>query len=198
VGSINAMQDDSIQQQGEVVIDKINSELQNIPEDLDELTAKTLDQTEEAITDVPVVDEIIKNSDTASEVVENTADTIEDALPDVPKVVQQNYGDLLKLVSISLNAGTPECSDSKTCFIPKKVVMKPGGEVIWTNNDVLAHTVTAGNPEDGPNGLFDSGLIMPNKSYSMKLDLPFEYEYFCLVHPWEQGTIIVKYPHFLS
>jgi plastocyanin len=193
VGSISATQDDSIQQQGEIVIDRTTKELQNIPEDLDELTTKTLDQTEELITDVPkVVNNVIEESDSASEVVDNTADLIEEVLPDVPKVVQQNDGDLLKLVSISLNAETPECSESNTCFMPKKIVMARGGEVIWTNNDVLAHTVTAGNPGDGPNGLFDSGLIMPNKTYSIKPDIPFEYEYFCLAHPWEKGTIIVR------
>jgi hypothetical protein len=107
VGSISATQDDSIQQQGEIVIDRTTKELQNIPEDLDELTTKTLDQTEELITDVPkVVNNVIEESDSASEVVDNTADLIEEVLPDVPKVVQQNDGDLLKLVSISLNAET--------------------------------------------------------------------------------------------
>ena len=193
VGSISAIQDDSIQQQGEIVIDRTTNELQNIPEDFDELTTKALDQTEDMMTDIPeALDQVIEDSDSASEVVDNTADLIEEVLPDVPRVVQQNDGDLLKLVSISLNAGTPECSESNTCFMPKKVVMASGGEVIWTNNDELAHTVTAGNPVDGPNGLFDSGLIMPNKSYSIKPVLPFEYEYFCLAHPWEQGKVIVK------
>ncbi len=67
--------------------------------------------------------------------------------------------------------------------------MNPGGEVIWTNHDSIPHTVTSGNPSEGPDGLFDSGLLMPGETYSVEFDIAFEYDYFCIVHPWMQGTI---------
>lgn len=183
----------SIQQQGTSVIDRTVSELQNAPDVFDDVSSNVLEKTENLVTDIPqITDEILEESETPSEVLDKTSDVIVDVLPDVPKVVKQSEGKLLETVSIPLETGTPGCEISDACYIPSKAVMKKGGEVIWTNYDSIPHTVTSGNPHDGPDGLFDSGLIMAGDTYSIKLDLAFEYDYFCLVHPWMQGSISVK------
>jgi len=63
--------------------------------------------------------------------------------------------------------------------------------VIWKNADTAAHTVTSGTASDGPDDLFDSGLFGPGGSFPNKFTEIGHYPYFCLVHPWMEGTIIV-------
>ena len=55
-----------------------------------------------------------------------------------------------------------------------------------------AHTATSGSPADGPDGVWDSSLMMVNGSYSVTLDDEGTYPYFCMVHPWMSGTVIVE------
>ncbi|KAG2473384.1 MAG: hypothetical protein NPMRTH4_1390006 [Nitrosopumilales archaeon] len=39
--------------------------------------------------------------------------------------------------------------------------------------------------------MFDSGLMMNGDSFSFTFDTAGEYPYFCMVHPWMVGTVIV-------
>ena len=55
-----------------------------------------------------------------------------------------------------------------------------------------AHTASSGTAAGGPDGVFDSSLIMAGGSYSVTLDDEGAYPYFCMVHPWMQGTVIVE------
>ena len=56
------------------------------------------------------------------------------------------------------NVGTP--------FDPKEVHIIPNSTVMWINNDNVTHTVTSGNPQQGADGKFDSGLLKPGKEFS--------------------------------
>ncbi len=68
-----------------------------------------------------------------------------------------------------------------------------GGEVTWVNDDGPAHTVTSGVLTDGgPDGLFDSGLFFPGNGFSVTFWAEGEYPYFCLIHPWMEGLVIVE------
>ena len=71
----------------------------------------------------------------------------------------QAYGDH-SMASVSIPAGTsiPGCEATNECFIPSDVTVDKGGEVIWTNDDTAAHTVTSGSAANGIDGLFDSSL----------------------------------------
>ena len=66
-----------------------------------------------------------------------------------------------------------------------------GEEVSWQNKDTEVHTVTSGTPAGGPDGLFDSGLIENYMYFSHTFDTEGVYDYFCMVHPWMQGKVIV-------
>ena len=86
----------------------------------------------------------------------------------------------------------PGCEKTNDCFIPSTVTIDIGGEVVWKNVDNAAHTVTSGVLADGgPDGIFDSGLFTPDAEFSHVFDTPGEYPYFCLVHPWSTGMVIV-------
>jgi len=97
-------------------------------------------------------------------------------------------------VSIPKGTGVPGCEENNLCFIPPVLRIKSGDPVKWTNDDTAAHTITSGTPQDGPTGMFDSSLFMAGDNFIFTFsDIePGEYPYFCMVHPWQQGTIIVE------
>ena len=90
-------------------------------------------------------------------------------------------------------SSVPGCEETNDCFIPSTVTIDIGGEVVWKNVDNAAHTVTSGVLADGgPDGIFDSGLFTPDAEFSHVFDTPGEYPYFCLVHPWMAGMVVVQ------
>ncbi len=78
------------------------------------------------------------------------------------------------------------------CFIPSTVTVDVGGVVIFSNTDTVAHTFTGGTARDGPSGVFDSSLVMAGASYEFKTEEVGEVQYFCIVHPWMEGLIVVQ------
>ncbi len=92
-------------------------------------------------------------------------------------------------------SSVPGCEETADgCFIPSMVTIDIGGEVIWENNDTAAHTITSGTPTEGPSGVFDSSLVMAGSSFSHEFDDAGSFDYFCMVHPWMEGTLIVEDP----
>ena len=90
-------------------------------------------------------------------------------------------------------SSVPGCEETADgCFIPSPVTIDIGATVTWENNDTAAHTSTAGSALDGPSGVFDSSLIMAGSSFSHTFDSAGTYDYFCMVHPWMSGTVIVE------
>ena len=96
-------------------------------------------------------------------------------------------------IEAAQGSGAPGCEETaEGCYIPSTATVDVGGKVIMSNPDTAAHTFTAGSPNDGPTGEFDSGLIMAGGLYEYSPDTVGEIPYFCMVHPWMQGLIIVQ------
>ena len=95
-------------------------------------------------------------------------------------------------VNVAEGSGVLGCNETNECFIPYEVSIAVGGEVIWSNVDSAAHTVTSVNPSDEPDGVFDSSLFMAGTTFSHTFDEAGTYEYFCMVHPWMRGIIQVS------
>jgi len=96
-------------------------------------------------------------------------------------------------IEAAQGSGAPGCEDTaEGCYIPSTATVDVGGKVIMSNPDTAAHTFTAGSPNDGPTGEFDTGLIMAGGLYEYSPDTVGEIPYFCMVHPWMQGLIIVQ------
>lgn len=90
-------------------------------------------------------------------------------------------------------SGAPGCEESADgCYIPSEAVVDVGGKVIMSNTDSAAHTFTSGTPSDGPDGVFDTSLLMVGGSFEWSPTTVGEQPYFCMVHPWMIGTIIVQ------
>ena len=90
-------------------------------------------------------------------------------------------------------SSTPGCEETaEGCFIPSPVTIDMGGTVTWENNDTAAHTATGGSATEGPSGVFDSSLIMAGSSFSHTFEDAGTFDYFCMVHPWMVGTVMVS------
>lgn len=61
-----------------------------------------------------------------------------------------------------------------------------GGTVTWTNRDVAPHTVTAAG------GAWDSDFLVQGQSYSRTFSTAGTFPYACRVHPFMQGTVVVR------
>ena len=105
---------------------------------------------------------------------------------------EHGEGGMAATVTNAPGSSTPGCEETDSCFMPSTVVIALGGTVTWENTDNAAHTATSGSPSDGPDGVWDSSLMMVNGSYSVTLDEAGTYPYFCMVHPWMQGTVVVE------
>jgi predicted secreted protein with PEFG-CTERM motif len=96
-------------------------------------------------------------------------------------------------ISTASGSGAPGCEETaEGCFIPKEATVDVGGKVIFSNTDTAAHTFTAGSATDGPSGEFDSSLVMAGSSYEWTPATAGEVPYFCMVHPWMTGLIVVQ------
>jgi plastocyanin len=71
-------------------------------------------------------------------------------------------------------------------FMPTPLTVKAGSTVTWTNMDDEPHTVVSDT------GLFKSGGMDTNESFSYKFDKPGTYHFTCSIHPRMVGTIIVE------
>ena len=94
-------------------------------------------------------------------------------------------------VIVPTKASRPGCQDLDNCYIPSQITVDSGEEVIWVNEDSAFHSVTSGS-YDAPAELFDSGYLDPAESYTLTFDRAGTFDYFCTLHPWMQGQVIVK------
>lgn len=67
-------------------------------------------------------------------------------------------------------------------FEPKTLKVKLGTSIVFVNYDTSKHTVTSDS------GKFDSGDINPGQSYTLKLDEPGTYPYYCQFHGDKGGV----------
>ena len=95
--------------------------------------------------------------------------------------------------TVSLPEGTsvPGCEETDACYIPSSVSIGVGETVTWSNDDTAAHTVTSGTASGGPEGVFDSSLFAAGTTFSHTFEEEGIFDYFCMVHPWMVGNVIV-------
>lgn len=118
------------------------------------------------------------------------------AVPSAPERAQQTVTIPYGAFDPNFNTAAPQW------YLPTVSVIQVNQTISWVNQDTEGHTVTSGkaggregmvqNNMGKPNGLFDSGTIKPGQSWSYTFTKPGEYEYFCTIHPWMDGYVIVN------
>ena len=94
-------------------------------------------------------------------------------------------------VIIPIKVSRPGCDETDRCYIPSLIVIEKGKQVTWVNEDSAFHSITSGF-YDAPTDLFDSGHLDPFESYTITFDEIGTYDYFCTLHPWMKGQVIVE------
>ncbi len=70
--------------------------------------------------------------------------------------------------------------------MPAKITVAAGTTVTWINDDEdMPHNVAS-------TGNFEAKLFGTGQTYSFTFAKPGTYEYFCAVHPYMRGKVIVK------
>lgn len=93
---------------------------------------------------------------------------------------------------VSMPSGAGFQQPGQVYYEPNLVTVSAGDTVSWMNNDNQIHTATSGNPTTGPSGMFDSGIISAGKSFHHTFKTKGTFDYYCIVHPWMLGTVIVE------
>ncbi len=110
--------------------------------------------------------------------------SIEENVEETDLIIQ---GDVIMPTKVS----RPGCEENDRCYIPSLIVIEKGKQVTWVNEDSAFHTITSGF-YDTPTDLFDSGHLDPFESYTLTFDETGTYDYFCTLHPWMKGQVIVE------
>jgi plastocyanin len=118
---------------------------------------------------------------------------IPESEPEPTPEYEPDYGSEITIVpDTGSGSSTDNCTDTEYgCYHPGIASVGLGGKVIFSNTDSAAHTFTAGNSDDGPTGEFDTSMVMAGNSYEWIADVQGSIPYFCMVHPWMDGLLIV-------
>jgi plastocyanin len=120
-------------------------------------------------------------------------------LASIPIIFAEEY-----IVDIPFGAYNPELNTpAEVWYDPPQIFVTVGDIITWYNDDREAHTVTSGdgpgrfgwmdNKDFGtPDGIFDSERFMPGESWSYKFEESGTFSYFCTIHPWMEGIVVVE------
>jgi plastocyanin len=109
-------------------------------------------------------------------------------------------------VTIPRGAANPEVDITKLgprqWYVPNQLTVNENDTVTWINDDTEVHTVTSGigagiesllnNRKGTENGIFNSGLFGPSEDWPYRFERSGRFTYFCTVHPWMEGLVIVE------
>jgi len=71
-------------------------------------------------------------------------------------------------------------------FTPERLEVAAGDTVVWTNKDIVPHTVTAAGAH------VESGELKTNRTFRFVAKKKGEMPYLCRLHPVMKGLLVVK------
>jgi plastocyanin len=98
----------------------------------------------------------------------------------------------LNTVSVTADSNKASCADNYLCYDPYTVKINAGEQLVWRNYDLNSHTVTGGTPDVPTPEIFDSGNFKTYEYFRHTFDEVGTYNYFCTIHPWMQGIVVVE------
>ena len=72
-------------------------------------------------------------------------------------------------------------------YEPRRLTVKVGARLMWSNRGAVVHTVTADHGKT-----CDSGNMPAKPTFSFLATVPGTIAYHCRWHPWMKGTIVVR------
>ena len=114
------------------------------------------------------------------------------AITSMAVTVPSAFADHSKVTIVAVEgSGDPSSTE---WYSPAKAVVDVGGEIIFSNPDMMPHSFSYGEDltADDVGTVFDSGLLMQGDSRTITIDTVGDYPYFCMVHPWMIGLITVQ------
>ena len=98
-------------------------------------------------------------------------------------------GSTINILEGSSIQGSPD-------YDPDELTASAGAEVTVVNQDTVLHSVTSGTGPQDPESAqqFDTSLINAGESATLSLAqvTPGQYDYYCIVHPYMTGKIVVQ------
>jgi len=102
------------------------------------------------------------------------------------------------IVTVDESGFSQSCVDSG-CYTPVTATVDVGGVVTMTNTDPTGvHTFTSGTVDGfapSPDLVFDTSVLMSGDSFEWIPTQAGEQPYYCMLHTWMIGTIIVQEVH---
>ncbi|HJJ21005.1 MAG TPA: PEFG-CTERM sorting domain-containing protein, partial [Nitrosopumilus sp.] len=99
------------------------------------------------------------------------------------------------ITAVEESGFSQDCVESG-CYTPVSAAVEAGGVVTMTNTDTTGvHTFTSGTVDGftpSPDGVFDSGVLMSGDSFTWTAETAGEVPYYCMLHTWMIGTIVVQ------
>lgn len=89
-------------------------------------------------------------------------------------------------VSSPAATGSPQVEIGNFNFTPAELVVSVGSTVTWTNTDDAPHTVTSADRT------LNSPSLNTDGQFSFTFTAPGTYAYFCAIHPFMTGKVVVQ------
>jgi len=110
----------------------------------------------------------------------------------------ESQGNPHNITTADNDLAQPGCVETEVgCYTPNTRTVEVGHTITMTNADEAGiHTYTSGTVDGfspSPDGIFDSGMLMkPGDSFDYLTDTVGEFPFYCSLHVWMQGTLIVQ------
>lgn len=91
----------------------------------------------------------------------------------------------LPVAAPELGAVTWEVEIEDMAFAPRNLHINVGDSIEWRNRDDIGHTATSDN------GVFNSGTLLRDQTFTFAFTDAGVYPYHCTPHPWMRDTITV-------
>ncbi len=110
----------------------------------------------------------------------------------------ESQGNPHNITTADNDLAQPGCVETEVgCYTPNTMTVEVGHTITMTNADEAGiHTYTSGTVDGfspSPDGIFDSGMLMkPGDSFDYLTDTVGEFPFYCSLHVWMQGTLIVQ------
>ncbi len=113
-------------------------------------------------------------------------------LPAIPRTTLETLVPASTTLSVPATTPLPSASVPVTIenleFNPVTITVSAGSTVKWTNLDNVPHDVTTTGQAPVP---FTSATLRKGDSYEHTFTQPGTYNYYCSIHPFMKGTVVV-------